>query len=125
MPYMNNKAADQPAHPSSLISAFVVHCLDSIILVVSISESSSLYLASEAEQAGLSQPLSQTPKTGFLATWLIYKHPRDRVSFMPGNLLSQNKNYFNRPTPENANFETFTVLAFSLLSQLIAKSSKS
>ena len=34
MPYANNKGADQPAHPSSLISAFVVRCLDSIILAI-------------------------------------------------------------------------------------------
>ena len=31
MSYANNKGADQPAHPLSLISAFVVGCLDSII----------------------------------------------------------------------------------------------
>ena len=31
MPYANNKGADQPAHPRSLINAFVVRCLDSII----------------------------------------------------------------------------------------------
>ena len=31
MPYANNKGADQPAQPHALISAFVVHCLDSII----------------------------------------------------------------------------------------------
>ena len=30
MPYVNNKGADQPAHLCSLISTFVVHCLDSI-----------------------------------------------------------------------------------------------
>ena len=36
MPYANNKGADQPAHPRSLISAFVVRCLDSIIPVVAI-----------------------------------------------------------------------------------------
>ena len=36
--YANNKGADQPAHPCSLISTFVVHCLDSIIPLVSISE---------------------------------------------------------------------------------------
>ena len=42
MPYANNKGADQPAHPRSLISAFVVHCLDSIIPLISISEISSL-----------------------------------------------------------------------------------
>ena len=27
--YVNNKGADQPAYPRSLISAFVVRCLDS------------------------------------------------------------------------------------------------
>ena len=32
MPYGNNKDADQPAHPRSLISAFVVRCLDTIII---------------------------------------------------------------------------------------------
>ena len=31
MSYANNKGADQPAHSRSLISAFVVRCLDSII----------------------------------------------------------------------------------------------
>ena len=38
MSYANNKGADQPAHPRSLISAFVVHCLDSIISLDSIAE---------------------------------------------------------------------------------------
>ena len=71
MPYTNNKGADQPAHPHSLISTFVVRYLDSIISLVSISEISSLYLASVAEQAGLSVTWSQTPKRGFLVTWLI------------------------------------------------------
>ena len=54
MPYANNKGADQPAHPRSLISAFVVHCLDSIIPLVSLFKISKLYLASVAKQAGLS-----------------------------------------------------------------------
>ena len=31
MPYANNKGADPPAHLCSLMSAFVVRCLDSII----------------------------------------------------------------------------------------------
>ena len=39
---VNNKGADQPAHPRSLISTFVVRCLDSIISLVSISEISRL-----------------------------------------------------------------------------------
>ena len=42
MSYANNKGADQPAHPRSLISAFVVRCLDSLISLVSISEIPSL-----------------------------------------------------------------------------------
>ena len=70
MPYANNKGADQPAHPCSLISTFVVRCLDSIILLVSISEIWSLYLASVAAQTGLCLPWSETPKTGFLVTRL-------------------------------------------------------
>ena len=73
VPYANNKGTDQPVHPRSLISAFVVCCLDSLIPLVSISGISSLYLAPEAEQAGLSLPWSQTPKTGFLMMRLILK----------------------------------------------------
>ena len=65
LPYANNKGADQHAHPRSLISAFVVRCLDSII--TSISEISSICLTSVAIQAGL----RQTPKTGLLVTKLI------------------------------------------------------
>ena len=56
MPYANNKGADQPAHLRSLISAFVVSCLDSIIPLVSISEIASLKIVSVAEQAGLRLP---------------------------------------------------------------------
>ena len=44
--YANNKGAYQPVHPCILISPFVICCLDSIIPLVSISEVSSLYLAS-------------------------------------------------------------------------------
>ena len=40
MSYAKNKGADQTAHPSSLISAFVVRCLDSIISLDSIAEMS-------------------------------------------------------------------------------------
>ena len=40
MSYANNKDADQPAHPHSLISVFVFRCLDSIISLDSIAEMS-------------------------------------------------------------------------------------
>ena len=33
MAYANNKGADQPVHPHSLISTFVVRCLDSICIL--------------------------------------------------------------------------------------------
>ena len=62
MPYVNNKYVDQPAQSRSLISTFVVHCLDSIILLVSISEISSRYLASVAVQAGLCLTLVANPE---------------------------------------------------------------
>ena len=42
MSYVNNKGADQPAHPCSLSSAFIVRCLDSIISLDSIAEISRL-----------------------------------------------------------------------------------
>ena len=53
MSYANNKGADQPAHPRSLISAFVVRCLDSISL------------DSVDEQAGLCLAWSETPEDRF------------------------------------------------------------
>ena len=59
-------------HPRSLISAFVVRYLDSIIPLVSVSEISSPYLASVAAQAGLSLTWSESRKTGFLVMGLKY-----------------------------------------------------
>ena len=68
MSYANNKGTDQPAHLHTLISAFVVHRLDSIIHLVAISVISSIYQASVAVQTGLSLTWSKTLKTGFLVT---------------------------------------------------------
>ena len=82
LPYANNKDADQPAHLRSLISAFVIRCLDSIIHLLVIAEISRPY--SLAEQAGLSLIWSQTLKTGFLVTWLIY------VLLIPRNVTETN-----------------------------------
>ena len=42
MLYANNKGADQPAHPHSLIGAFVVRCLDSMIPILAQSKISRL-----------------------------------------------------------------------------------
>ena len=65
MSYANNKGADQPAHPRSLISAFVIRCLDSVMSLVSVTKISSLMLASVAEQASLSLTWSETPEYTF------------------------------------------------------------
>ena len=55
-------------------------CLDSIIPLVSISELSSLLLASVAAQAGLCLTLSETPNTGFLVTRLIFSRCQAKFS---------------------------------------------
>ena len=70
MPYVNNKGADQPAHPHSLISTFIVCCPDSIIPLLAVVEISRLWLVSSAEKTSSSCNRSQTRKTGFLMTWL-------------------------------------------------------
>ena len=65
MPYANNKGVDQPAHPRSLISAFVIRCLDSIIPLVSISKLSILCLASVAAHARFASTLVANPEDRF------------------------------------------------------------
>ena len=59
------RTTDQPAHPRSLISAFVVRCLNSIISLDFIAEMSRLQLASVAAQAGLCLAWSETPEDTF------------------------------------------------------------
>ena len=65
MSYANNKGADQPAHPRSLISAFIVRCLDSVMSLVSVTKISSPMIAFVAEQASLSLTWSQTSEDRF------------------------------------------------------------
>ena len=38
MTYANNKGADQPAHPRSLISTFIVRCFDSMTCILALSK---------------------------------------------------------------------------------------
>ena len=52
MTYVNNKGADQPAHPHSLISTFVVHCLDSMRCILAyLLESGQVYYGKENQVA--------------------------------------------------------------------------
>ena len=69
--FANNKGEDQPAHSRSLISAFVIRLLESIISKLAASEILIFLLVSVAEQAGLNLTFSENPKTGFLATMPI------------------------------------------------------
>ena len=64
---MNNKGADQPALPHSLVSTFVICFLKSTISKLATSAISNLELVPVAEQAGLNLILSETLKTGFVA----------------------------------------------------------
>ena len=63
----NNKGADQLAHPRSLISAFAIHLLNSIILKHAPIEISLFYLVSVAEKAGFWYDLIGNPEDSFLS----------------------------------------------------------
>ena len=63
-----NKDADQPAHPRSLISAFVIHVLESIRSKLSASENLFFLSVWVFEETGMSLALSETPKTGFVTS---------------------------------------------------------
>ena len=66
--FADNTGADQPAHPRSLISAFVIRSLKSIICRLAAGEISIIYLVFVAAETGLKLALSNTQKTEFLAT---------------------------------------------------------
>ena len=51
--FVSNKDADQPAHPHSLIRAFVIRSLESIISKLAVTEILIFLLVSVAEPAGL------------------------------------------------------------------------
>ena len=70
--FANNKDADQPAHPRRLISALVIRFLESLISKLATSENSIYLIVSVAGVTGLNLALSETPKTGFVASRPIY-----------------------------------------------------
>ena len=66
--FANNTGADQPAHPRSLISAFVIRFSESIVCELATGEISIFLPVSVAEETGLKLAFSETPKTGFVTT---------------------------------------------------------
>ena len=94
--FANNKGADQPAYPRSLISAFVIRLLESFVSRHALSVSSVLYLVSVAEETGLNLTLSEIPKTGFVAMRpkscvVIYKEKGGQITCTDWNYLSLNE----------------------------------
>ena len=72
-------------HPHSLISAFANHKLNSIVFKLAPSEISLFYIVSVAEKAGFGMILSETLKTGFVASMFIYIHLNADPIHMPGS----------------------------------------
>ena len=68
---VNKKAADQPTHSHSLISAFVFRSFESIISRLSV-----------AQDTGLSLALSKTPKTGLLCVEAQIHYSRSLLLFL-------------------------------------------
>ena len=66
--FANNTGADQPAHPRSLISTFVICFLQITICKLATSELSIYQLVSVDDETGLKLSLSETLKTGLLAS---------------------------------------------------------
>ena len=64
MPYVNNKGSNQPVHPPSLISNFVVRCFD-IVPIVAKPKVSSLSLVSVTDQIGSRLTWSHTTEDRF------------------------------------------------------------
>ena len=71
--YANNKGSDQPAHPDSLIRAFVICSFQGIISRLGTSNISIFKLVSVAKETGLSLASSEIPKTGFVGSWPIWQ----------------------------------------------------
>ena len=69
----NNKGTDQPAHPRSLISNFVVCFLDEsyVHLLREKFQFLATCVACLAKETGLKLALLETQKTGFLASWPV------------------------------------------------------
>ena len=66
--FANNTCADQPLHPRSLISAFVIRFMGNFICKHATGEIPIFWIVSVAEETDLNLALTETPKTGFLAT---------------------------------------------------------
>ena len=67
--FVNNNCADQPAHPHSLISAFVIHFLESIVCRLATNKISIFELVSVAEENGVGNPEDRFPHVPAHMVW--------------------------------------------------------
>ena len=81
----------------SLISTFVVRCLDSMICILAISKDWGFQLASVAEQAGLNLTCSKSPKTHFREMWLTWRRVFLQVCY------NHNESSLNEPRHDKTN----------------------
>ena len=93
MPYASNKGEDQPAHLRSLISIFVVRCLDHIIPILAKSKNLRLELASVAQQGSWSHTWSQHPEDRFShdVAHFMPRNQRFSVSLISATIISKRK----------------------------------
>ena len=114
MSYANNKGADQPAHFRSLISVFVVCCLDSAMSLVSVTKISSLMLASVAEQAGLSLTWSETRKDTFSHDKAQCKHNWETSSMVPIICVHITRVCLFKPLNSRRRDHAYSILEFEI-----------
>ena len=79
--FANNTGADQPAHPRSLISAFIIRSLESIVCKLPTGEISIFKLVSVAEETILT-PRCRKPRRQKLSRRGPYNKRRDKTSKM-------------------------------------------
>ena len=72
--FVKNLGVDQHTHMRRLVSAFVIHFLESIIPQLTMREIPFFKLVSVAEETGLSRALIQILKTGFVTSRPKYEH---------------------------------------------------
>ena len=104
--FANNKDADQPAHPHSLISAFVIRFLESIISKLATSEILFFLLVSVAEETGLNINLSETQRTGFVVSRPIY------IAYAPVPLINPHADISSKARGLNIDLSLLRLLMF-------------
>ena len=89
MPYANNKGTDQPAHLCSLISTFVVCCLDSLMSLFAIDENFKTLASLCSCRGRFESYLVENPEDRFF---------RDKAHFKPKQSVGEAKLKFSKRT---------------------------